>query len=237
MNIKYKQTVVHYEIIGNQNPVIVYLHGWGMDSNSFRYFVNNISATHILIDFPPFGKSKEPQIAWTVKNYAKMVACILKKHNIKSFSMVSHSFGTRVAIYLNSFRNINIEKLVITGGAGLKPKNKIKKAYRKVKYKIIKLFNKNALIGSNDYKILSPVMKKTFSNIVNQDLSNLAKQINCKTLIIYGKKDKETPIYMAKKFNKLIQNSTLKIYKNCNHFAFLQNKEQFLLDINIFLKD
>lgn len=237
MNIEYNQTLVNYEIIGNAEQVIVYLHGWGMNLQTFRYFANNINAKHILIDFPPFGQSQEPISSFTVLDYAKMVANILKKENVQNFSIVSHSFGTRVAIHLSNICGQNLQKLVITGGAGLKPKNRIKKFFRKIRYKIIRLFKKDAKIGSNDYKNLSVVMKKTFSNIVNEDLSSLASQIKCKTLIIYGNKDKETPLYMAKKFNKLIKGSKLKIYRNCNHFAYLQNKEQFLLDINIFLKD
>ena len=190
---------------------------------------------NILIDFPPFGKSDEPKTQFDIFDYSNIASLILKKEGVKEFSIVSHSFGTRVAICLCNRYNVN--KLIITGGAGLKPKNKIKKIIRKIKYKIIKIFNKNAQVGSKDYKNLSFVMKKTFSSIVNYDLSNLAKNINAKTLIIYGNKDKETPIYMAKKFNKIIKNSKLIIYKNCGHFAYLQNFEQFLIDTKKFIKD
>ena len=107
----------------------------------------------------------------------------------------------------------------------------------KLKYKTIKTFNKNAVVGSKDYITLSAVMKKTFSNIVNEDLSYLAKNIKCKTLLVYGNKDKETPLYMAKKYNKLIKNSKLKIYKNCGHFAYIQNSEEFIRDCLIFIKE
>ena len=80
-------------------------------------------------------------------------------------------------------------------------------------------------------------MKKTFSNIVSQDLSDLAKNIKCKTLLIYGGLDRETPLYMAKKYNKLIKNSKLKIYKNFGHFAYIQNSEEFIRDCLIFIKE
>ena len=161
---------------------------------------------------------------------------ILQKENVKSCDVVSHSFGSRVAVCLQvKYRVFN--HIVITGGAGIKPKSSIKKICRKAKYKIIKTFNKNAVVGSKDYVLLSGVMKKTFSNILELDLSNFAKGIDAKTLLIYGQKDKETNLYVAKKFNKLIKQSNLKIYKNCGHFAYLENLEQFLLDVKIFLRE
>lgn len=236
MQIEYKQSKVNYMVFGNGDAV-VYLHGWGGNINSFLAFAKHINAKNILIDFPPFGESEEPKTPYTVRDYAEIVDIILTKENISGYSIVSHSFGTRVAICLLTHYNKNVNKLIITGGAGLKPKNKIKKQYRKIKYRIIKIFNKNAVVGSKDYVNLSNIMKKTFSNIVNFHQDSCINKITAKTLIIYGNKDKETPLYMAKKFNKNIKNSKLIIYKNCGHFAYLENKEQFLIDIKTFLKE
>ncbi len=236
MKIEYKGIEVNYIKIGDGEKSVLYLHGWGGNINSFLRVAKNINATSILIDFPPFGESQTPINAWTVKDYAMLVKKIIDKENIKKFSIVSHSFGSRVAIYLSSIYNNDVEKLVITGGAGIKTRF-LKRFFRKIKYKIIKFFNKNAIVGSKDYVNLCPVMKKTFSNIVNEDLKCLCNKITCKTLLIYGNKDKETPIYMAKKYHKLIKNSKLKIYKNCGHFAYLENFNEFILDTNIFIRN
>ena len=80
-------------------------------------------------------------------------------------------------------------------------------------------------------------MKKVFSSIVNTHLEESARLIDCKTLIIFGEKDKETPIYMAKKLNKLIKNSSLVILKNCAHFCFLERKILFEEILNNFIKE
>ena len=235
MEITYKNTKVNYICFG-KGKTILYLHGWGGSTQSFFGLASHMQGyKNILVDLPPFGKSEEPKVPFDIFDYANIIGKILGQEKVKEFSIVSHSFGTRVAICLcNSY---NVDKLIITGGAGLKPKNKIKKIIRKIKYKIIKIFNKNASVGSLDYKNLSINMKKTFNNIIKLNLNNLTKTITAKTLIIYGNKDKETPIYMAKKFNKLINNSKLIIYKNCGHFAYLQNFNQFLIDTKNFIKD
>ncbi len=218
-----------------KGQVNIFLHGWGGSTDSFFELAKHIPGKNILIDFPPFGKSQEPSTPFNIFDYANIVKTIIEKENIIPTNIISHSFGTRVAICVCNMYNIN--KLVITGGAGLKPHNALKRKIRQIKYKIIKFFNKNAQIGSKDYKFLSNVMKKTFVNIVNFDVSNLAKNINSRTLLVYGNKDKETPLYMAKKFNKLIKNSKLIVYKNCGHFAYLENFTQFLIDVKTFIKD
>ena len=235
MEIIYKNTKVNYTCFGS-GKAILYLHGWGGSTQSFLGLASHMKDyKNILVDFPPFGKSQEPKVPFDIFDYANIVSEILSQEKVKEFSIVSHSFGTRVAICLCN--RYNVDKLIITGGAGLKPKNNIKKIIRKIKYKIIKIFNKNASVGSLDYRNLSIIMKKTFNNIIRINLNDLIKAINAKTLIIYGNKDKETPLYMAKKYNKLINNSKLIIYKNCGHFAYLQNFNQFLIDTKNFIKD
>lgn len=237
MYIEYKKTKVYYKKIGSGKKNIVYLHGWGTGEKYFEFVAKDMNATNVLIDFPPFGKSGEINQPFTLFDYAEIVLFVLKKENIQNYSIISHSFGTRVAILLISHYNERVEKLIITSGAGLKPKNALKKFMRKTYYKIAKLFDKNFESGTSDYKNLSPIMKKTFSNIVNFHLDEYAKKIECKTLIVFGSLDKQTPIYMAKRFSKLIKNSKLIIYKNFDHFAYIKNSQQFLLDIKIFLRE
>lgn len=237
MEIIYKGTKVYYNKIGNGKQTILYLHGWGTSSKFFEFVANDMLATNILIDFPPFGKSQEPQLPYTLQDYANIVISILQTENIKNFSIISHSFGTRVAIYLITIYNIKVDKFVITSGAGLKPRNKCKKFFRKCKFKICKFFNKNYIAGTDDYKNLSNVMKKTFNNVISVNFDKEIQKIVCPTLIVYGDKDRQTPLYMAKIFNKKIKNSKLIIYKNFDHFAYIKNSQQFLLDTKIFLRD
>ena len=79
-------------------------------------------------------------------------------------------------------------------------------------------------------------MRKSFIKIVNEDLSNYARFIKCKTLIVWGDKDKETKPYMARKFHSLIRNSKLVFIKNTGHFCFIENQEEFVIVLDSFLK-
>ena len=80
--------------------------------------------------------------------------------------------------------------------------------------------------GSDDYKQLNDIMKQTFVKVVNEDLSDDARKISIPTLLVWGKKDKDTPLYMGKTFNKLIKNSKL-IILNGGHYCHIENLQEY----------
>ena len=113
MEIIFKSIKVNYIIKNSGENAIVFLHGWGGSIDSFIGVSNAIDdykQMHILIDFPPFGNSQEPITAWTLSDYAQCVNEILEKENIKKITIVSHSFGGRVAIYLANLYTNKVQK-------------------------------------------------------------------------------------------------------------------------------
>lgn len=238
---------MNYLKFGNSKKFLVFLHGWGADLNSFLWtknYFNNYSL--IYVDFAGFGKTPEPKTAWTVFDYAKDLKMLLEQFEIEELILIGHSFGGRVAIkfakeFQNEYSNL---KLCLVDSAGLIPKRNLVYYYRIYKYKFLKKIAKkcknvkNMLQkqGSSDYIVLSSVMKEVFKNIVNEDLSLDAKQIESQTILVWGEKDKDTKIYMAKKFNKLISNSKLFILKDAGHYSFLEKRDEFLIILDTFVK-
>lgn len=80
-------------------------------------------------------------------------------------------------------------------------------------------------------------MRQTFISIVNEDLTKHARFLRCKTLIVWGNKDRDTKLYMARKFNRLIKDSKLVILKDAGHFCFLEKREDFVIILDSFLKN
>jgi pimeloyl-ACP methyl ester carboxylesterase len=78
-------------------------------------------------------------------------------------------------------------------------------------------------------------MKESFVKIVNEHLDDVVGLIKNPTLIINGKEDKETPLYMAKKLNKLIHDSTLSVYEGAGHFCFIDSPIKFNMEVREFL--
>ena len=81
--------------------------------------------------------------------------------------------------------------------------------------------------------------KDTFilgNSMKNLDFSNDVKNIKCKTLIIYGKKDKAN-IKSAYYLSENIKNSQLKIINNTGHIVNEENPRELSLIISNFIKN
>ena len=112
--------------------------------------------------------------------------------------------------------------------------------YKRLKKKAIydfKAAQKLDSCGSVDYRKLSPKMKQVFVKIVNEDLSSFLKFIKCKTCIVWGKNDKETKLYMARRLFRLIKDSELYIFKNSGHFSYSDKPHEFLIILDTFIKN
>ncbi len=232
---------------GNSKKVLVFLHGWGADKNSFLWTKNYFDEfTLIYVDFPGFGKSKEPDTVWSVFDYANDLKKLLNNFEIDELILIGHSFGGRVAIkFAKEFQNeyLNL-KICLVDSAGIKPRRNLIYYYKIYKFKFLKKIAKSFKSiekmlqkqGSSDYILLSHNMKEVFKKVVNEDLSFDAKQIKTKTIIVWGEKDEDTKLYMAKKLNKFISSSKLYILKNCGHYSFLERKDEFLIILDTFVK-
>lgn len=239
MNYCYNGASVAYKFVDRgSKSVVVFLHGWGRSGEDFKPFENLFENKSLLIlDFPPFGESEFDPSKWSIFSYANMVISLCESLEISSCDFIGHSFGGRIAIIIAALKCSLVHSCILVDSAGLKPKRTIKYRYKVFKHKICKKFGKVSNSGSRDYQALSPEMKELFKNIVNTHLDEFCHLIKAKTLIIWGKDDKETPFYMAKRLNKKIENSRLEILENSGHFSFLEKRLEFFCLVNDFLKE
>lgn len=187
------------------------------------------------MDFYGFGKSKAER-PLTLYDYADAIQEIIDAYGMKEVVLVGHSFGGRVAILLAS-RLKNVKGIVLVDSAGMKPKNTLKKSMCKLKYKLRKAFGlSTSMCGSEDYRALDEVMKVTFKNVVNLYLEDLLPKIDCPALLIWGKRDKDTPLYMAKRMKRGIKDCGLIILEG-GHFSYLDDYATFLAVLESYFKD
>lgn len=233
----YNGAKINYKIFHkNKSRPIFLLHGWGADGEIFENLISNFpNKTFITLDFPPFGKSEKNIKDWNLFSYVSLFISLCEHLKIENCDILGHSFGGRIATIVCAVRPTLVHSCILANSAGMKPKRNLKYYMQICKYKLLKKLKKDTSnFGSNDYKSLSPEMKKTFSNVVNTHLEDYAKKITTKTLIIWGQKDKETPLYMAKRLKKLIKGSLLKIIPNAGHFSFLDSPIFFCTLLNDF---
>ena len=206
---------------------LVFLHGWGGEIASFQGLADRLFSEFrvVLIDLYGFGKTPHPPFALTVGGYAAGVRELLGELGVENAVLVGHSFGGRVAMRLAA-NDRNFAGVVLIDSAGILPRRGIKYRLRVAAYKIAKRLKLKTLPkGSEDYRKLSGVMKQTFLNVVNESSEKDACSISAPTLLLWGSRDKETPLYMCRRLNKLIKGSECVVMEGCGHFAYLEKAD------------
>lgn len=226
MKFIFKGELVDYNFLNtNKSKTIIFLHGWGGNKFSFAKSINILKSKFniLTITMPTILPTV---LSWTLFDFANLVESICKINSIENCYVVCHSFGLRVATTLKD--KIKIEKIVITGGAGIKKFNFVKKIEQNNAKTLLKNGNFKFLykkVASSDYVNLSAMNKTTFKNIVNLATNNMIN-FNCPMLLFWGKYDKETKPFIAKYLKRKNKNCKLKFVKS-NHFAYLNFDAEF----------
>ena len=233
----YNNISIYYEKYGNSDKYILILPGWGNTRATFSSIINFLkdNYTIFIVDYPSFGNSPVPNIELDIYDYTSLIYNFINDKKIINPVIISHSFGGRIASILVGRYKLKVNKLILFDVAGIKRRKSIKSFFKEKIYKLLKkstcllpikkqekvrkyLFFK---FSSPDYRDVPLCMKRTFQNIINEDLRKYYKNIDVETLIIWGEKDKDTPLKDARYINKVIKNSALIVYKNSYHFSYL----------------
>ena len=239
MKVKINEVNVNYIQYGEGKDILL-LHGWGQNIEMMKPIGDNLSnkCRITIIDFPGFGQSDEPSVAWTIDDYSNMLEVFVKKVGIKKPIIMGHSFGGRVAIRYSSHNPI--EKLVLFGSPCIRTQTELS-----LSTKILKTLKKlpgmdkigeymKQYIGSRDYKAASPIMRQTLVNVVNEDLSGYAKEIEEPTLLIWGEYDDEAPVCDAKALESIMVDAALIILPG-THYAYLENLPRVISILDSFI--
>lgn len=250
---------ISYEKLGKGRPM-VFLHGWGVNSEVLRPLAKQFADTYTcyLIDLPGFGKTPPPPQAWSVSNYADLVETFISEQVTELTNLLVHSFGGRIALKLCARRNALeiIDKVLITGGAGMKPKRSRKFYFKKYLVKTLKApfqvlpksQKEKALrnlrgtnlwkrLGSSDYSKLNGVMREVFVQTVTEYLEPCLPKVKNDVLLLWGKDDAATPLYQAKRMEKGIKKAALVVIENAGHYAYLDQPGRFTAIAKAFFKE
>lgn len=246
----YNGTPVAWYQKGEGKPLII-LHGWGSSGDVMKPIADKLSGIRncVIPDLPGFGDSPAPPAAWSIGDYADMViAFINDQFPGQPVDMLVHSFGARILLKLlsNSARPITIDKMIITGGAGLKPKRSLKFRFKKLIVSTLKApikllppskrevamnrLRRTSLwksLGSSDYRKLSGVMRETFVKSVTEFFDESLHDIPDDILLLWGTDDEATPLGQARRLEKGLKNSALVLIDGAGHYAFLDQPAKF----------
>ena len=96
------QTGLHCEIYGSGDPIL-FLHGLGGSTYSWRYMVAPFSVDHevILIDFRGEGQSPKPHDDhYSILDQGELIHQFIFEHDLKNLTLVGNSYGGAVSLLL-----------------------------------------------------------------------------------------------------------------------------------------
>ncbi len=245
---------VAYKIYGAGAPVLI-LHGWGGGSASWVKVSSLIAEKGFQVicpDLPGFGKSGEPKEPWNIEQYLKFLGRLVEELNLKSFFLVGHSLGGGLALAFSARNSRSVRMLVLCDAAVIRKerldwRQSCAKKMALAKKLFIKLPLAGGIIplaqkiiykiaGVQDYHKASPIMKKTFDNIIKEDLQKYAGLIKIPVLIVWGERDKSTPVEDAYVLQHLINGSRIEIIENVGHNSHRQAPVKIAETIMDFIK-
>lgn len=229
---------INQKIQGEGAPIVL-LHGWGANIELLQPLadrLNHLGYKTYMIDLPGFGESADPPEPYTIFDYANFCIQYLDYHNLDQVYLFGHSFGGRLGLILGSDYADRIKGMTLSDSAGIKTKSPVHQQLRLKAYQFVRdglysvgaksiadslreTYNKR--YGSTDFQQVSGVMRQTFVNVVNQDLLDYARRVSVPTILVWGDKDQDTPLWQGKKLEESIPDAALIIHKGAGHYAYL----------------
>ena len=214
---------------------VILLHGWGQNAYMMKFIQDHLSKRFCVmnLDLPGFGDSEEPERVWNIQDYANCIHALADQHHMECPILIAHSFGARIAFrYALSYP---VKKMILTGAAGIKKHYTWDYYLRVYTYKILKKMKIKANLGSSDYQNASGIMRGILVKAVNEDISTELSKIDVETLLVWGEKDNQTPLWMGKQMEHDMQNATLVVLEKEDHFAYFHQSFRFLRIVDAFL--
>lgn len=243
----------HLDMRGGGRPLLL-LHGWGVSSDLFTPILDGLQPGRLLIvpDLPGFGATPEPDAPWSVHEYADWCVALLDRLRVDSCDLVGHSNGGRIGIVIAAEHPGRIDRMVLTGSAGIRPRQTVRGAARVRTYKALRAMERSTALpgalrrtagrradlrGSADYRAVTGTMRGTLVRLVNEDVRGLLPELRIPVLLIWGDQDTETPIDDGRLMEQLIPDAELVVFEGAGHYAYLEQPDRFCRIVDVFFRD
>ncbi|MBA3868793.1 MAG: alpha/beta hydrolase [Anaerolineae bacterium] len=226
-------------IIGEGKPVVM-LHGWGSNLKLVTPLAEKLAPMGYkcyVPDLPGFGQTSAPNVGWSVHEYVKWVMDYADVQGLDQFYLFGHSLGGRLGLVLGAENGDRIIKMALSNAAGIRPRPSTSGQWRLKSYRLALNTLKSIGLkpqaeqlrnwyseryGSADYKAAKGTMRETLIKVVNEDLLPFAAQIKPSTLLFWGDKDEETPLWQGQLLEKTIPDAGLVVWEGAGHYSYLE---------------
>lgn len=239
-----------YERSGEGKAVLL-LHGWGDRAAGLRSIQTALSRQFMVItpDLPGFGGTEAPKTSWDVTDYAQFVSHFLEKIDAGStYAIIAHSNGGAIAVRGLGKNMLQADRLVLLASAGVRGgyngRHKVQRlvikagkalatplpagAKRRLRRKVYDTVGSDMLVAEH--------LQETFKRVVTDDVQADAGNITIPVLLLYGERDKATPVSYGELFHERMSASTLEVLPGAGHFLYLDRPHETIKAIKDFLQ-
>lgn len=244
---------------------LVFFHGFTSNQSTWSECIEQIQSYHILlIDLPGHGETQleDPR---TMQSFSDDFALLLNYLGIQKINLIGYSLGGRTALSFTHYYPERVERLILESASpGLKTADERKARREKDRslaeyilnegIKVFTSYWENIFLFESQKKLPVERRDKIKKERLSQDEKGLAmslkfmgtgmqpswweslETVSQPVLLIVGEQD-EKFIEINKMMNKLLLNANLYTIKDVGHAVHIENSQEFMTHVQMFLKD
>lgn len=255
--------IVYLENDVKSNTTFVFVHGFGGNKDTWvRTIAEWDDRYHILVlDLPGHGESvSKSTLGYTITDQAERLHRFLEAKNMKDFYLFGHSMGGSVALRYAGDHMNHIKALVLIDAMGMEQTKSdgvklVERSDKNPLYDVCTNERLETLLSYSMYKppyipeIIKDAMleekcsRRDLEKILYEDMykdvdvSDIAKNIQIPTLILWGDKDRMTHVDNAILFHNTIHGSHLVILNEIGHVPLLEDPARTAAEIDKFIRE
>lgn len=238
---------------------LVLLHGGFSDSREWRHQLEGLSDRYDVIapDLPGSGSSSDPPSGWTLADYARVLAEFLFALGITRAHVGGLSFGSTYALVLQRYFPGLPMSLVLASGyagwAGSLPAEEVERRTQSVLSLLERptgpqldeflasVFAEDvpAEVVDEARAIMSDVHPEGAREVLlafgAADLRDVLPTISVPTLLLYGERDRRSPLHVATEMHAQIPGSRLAVLPGAGHAVNVEAPDLFNEEVRAFL--
>lgn len=224
---------VNYLVLGEGKPLLI-LHGWGSNSANWKKvgdFLAEKGLKVIVPDLPGFGKTSPPSEVWNLDDYADFIKEFIKSLDLKDFYLLGHSFGGCLAVKYSL--RFPVKKLFLVNAACFRKSSFRKKTlyvlakmFKLISFPLLRKAFYKYIVRRSDYPYTQGIMKQIYLKAIKEDIFPSLDLVKAPTVVIWGAKDKITPVVHAHLIKSKIKDSKIEIISGVGHEPNLKTPDQ-----------
>jgi pimeloyl-ACP methyl ester carboxylesterase len=248
---------------GKSENVLLLIHGLGTSAKSWIKNIPSLSKDYrvIAVDLPGYGKSDKGYYQYSMSWYAQVLTEFLDELKIKKATFIGHSMGGQISLVASLTYPEKVDRLVLISPAGFEKFTEgegdwMKSAFtinlvkdtptRNVDFNLRSNFyetpkdasffvtDRIQVRGASDFEDYCYAVTRNVTGMIDEPVLNKLKDINHKTLILFGENDGLIPnAYLHGGFTEdiakfgqgEIPQSELRIIPKCGHMLQFEKSD------------